>query len=225
MSAKGWYKPAQISLILLSVALFTVGINFTESNATELDYGTMGGFSFDPAEHPDSSIIVIVEDTEGTCEDFEFNLMKQYEGSVPVEKTVCERWSNAEAYHYQLNLSYGYYTWDASDYVSVIAVEGALDAYMEDYALGNAIADLGACLCCLSILGYVVVGRGINKALNAEQHVNIIQTQPMIQQAIPPVEEPTLKVVESVVEPPSLPAEGEDEKEVSGSFWDSLIQE
>ena len=225
MDAKSWYKPTSIGLILLGVALFSIGIGFTESNATELDYGTMGGFSFDPADHPDSTIIVVVENTEGTCEGFEFNLMKQYEGSVPVEKTACERWSSAEAYHYQLNLTFGYYTWDASDYVSVIAVKGDLDAYMEDYALGNAIADLGACLCCLSILGYVVVGRGINKALNAEQRVNVVQTQPMIQQAIQPAEEPSLKVVELVAEPSSLPVEGEEEKKASGSFWDNIIQE
>lgn len=222
MDAKRWYKRIQAGLILLSVVLLAVGINYTESGATELDYGTMGGFAFEDDFDPDASFIVIVEDTETTCEDFEFELNKQYEGVVPVQKTECERWSGGDVYHYKMNLSYGYYTWVASDYVSVLAVEDDLDVYMENYALGNAIADIGACFCCLGILGYVVIGRGINKALNAEQQVNIMHTQPMIQQTLQPMD---IQPVDIIEQPPmDAAAAVEEVEETTGSFWDDLVK-
>ena len=70
----------------------------------------------------------------------------------------------SNSYQFRLhNLTEERYGFSASDTVTIVAVQGDLDAYMEDYASGNSIADLGTSFCCISILLHVFIGRGIAK--------------------------------------------------------------
>ncbi len=247
MGEKKWYRPVFLTLVVLSIVLIATGASLTEPGTEELAYGTSGSFYIEDY-HADMSIIVFTDDVEANCENFGFSV-DRHDGSydfVPVEKTSCDRWSSPDSYQFRLNnLTEGRYGFSAGDWVSIVAVEGDLDAYMEDYASGNAIADLGASMCCLSILLHVFIGRGIAKARKAEHQVVMSEAyptavdanQPAFAQAVEPVEsvpaEPEAApheqaVLEKVQEVMADIAANEvvaDESPSGGTFWDNITED
>ena len=88
-------------------------------------------------------------------------------------------------------------------------MQGDLDAYMEDYASGNAIADLGTSMCCLSIILNLFIGRSLTKA-SKEQQVALNDGQTNLVQAASTVE--TAAPESSVTEQENAP----------GSFWGGI---
>ena len=247
MGEKKWYRPVFLTLVVLGVVLIATGASLTEPGTEELAYGTSGSFYIEDY-HADMSIIVFTDDVEANCENFGFSV-DRHDGSydfVPVEKTSCDRWSSPDSYQFRLNnLTEGRYGFSAGEWVSIVAVEGDLDAYLEDYASGNAIADLGTGMCCLSILFHVFIGRGIAKARNAEHQVVVNQdnptavdaNQPAFAQAVEPVEsvpaEPEAApheqaVLEKVQEVMADIAANEvvaDEAPIGGTFWDNIAED
>ena len=194
------------------------------------------------------SIIVFTDDEDANCEAFDLTVDRR-DGSydfVTVEKTSCDRWSSANSYQFRLyNLTEVRYGFSASDTVTIVAVQGDLDAYMEDYASGNAIADLGASMCCLSMLLHVFIGRGIAKARNAEQQVVVSEGHPTAVGAHQPAFVQVVEPVESVPEEPEAApheqavlekmqevmadiAANEDVAEEApsgGTFWDNIAED
>ena len=245
MAAKRWYKPVFFALVVLGLILITTGASLTEPGMNELAYGTSGSFEVE-ASHVGASIIVLTDDAEENCDNFELTVDRR-DGSydfVPVEKTACERWSAPDSYQFRLsNLTEGRYGFSASDWVSIVAVDGDLDAYMEDYASGNAIADLGSAMCCLSMLLHVFIGRGIAKASNTEHQVVVNQTyvddanQPAFIQAgqtveSVPAEPEEVSIQETVTEKlqevmaDASPEEVLEEKaSSSGAFWENITED
>ena len=249
MGEKKWYRPVFLTLVVLGVVLITTGASLTEPGTEELAYGRSGTFSIEDY-HAGMSIIVFTDDVEANCENFGFSV-DRHDGSydfVPVEKTSCDRWSSPDSYQFRLNnLTEGRYGFSVGDgeRVSIVAVEGDLDAYMEDYASGNAIADLGASMCCLSMLLHVFIGRGIAKARNTEHKVVVSQgyptavetNQPAVVQAVEPVEsvpaQPEVAplqeaVLEKVQEGVADIAANEgvaDESPSGGTFWDNIVED
>jgi len=247
MGEKKWYKPVFFTLVVLGVVLITTGASLTEPGTEELAYGRSGTFSIED-DHAEMSIIVFTDNEEANCEDFDLTV-DRHDGSydfVPVEKTSCDRWSLANSYQFRLyNLTEERYGFSASDTVTIVAVQGDLDAYMEDYASGNAIADLGASMCCLSMLLHVFIGRGIAKARNTEHEVVVSQgyptavgaNQPAVVQAVEPVEsvpaepeatptpEAVLERVQEAVANTSLDEAVADEAPTGGAFWDNITED
>ena len=249
MGEKKWYRPVFLTLVVLGVVLITTGASLTEPGTEELAYGRSGTFSIEDY-HAGMSIIVFTDDVEANCENFGFSV-DRHDGSydfVPVEKTSCDRWSSPDSYQFRLNnLTEGRYGFSVGDgeRVSIVAVEGDLDAYMEDYASGNAIADLGASMCCLSMLLHVFIGRGIAKARNTEHEVVVSQgyptavgaNQPAVVQAVEPVEavpaEPeaapheqeVLEKVQEVMADIAANDVVEDEASSGGTFWDNIAED
>ncbi len=178
MGEKSWYKPVFFTLVALGLLLIAIGASLTEPGADEIAYGTNGGFVID-ASNVDASIIVITDEVDGNCENFAFSV-DLHDGNydfIPVEKTDCKNWSSSDSYQYRLNnLTEGSYGFSASDSVSIMAVKGNLDDFMEDYATGNAIADLGSGMCCLSIILNLFIGRSLAKANKAEHQVTVGST-------------------------------------------------
>ena len=245
MAEKRWYKPVFFTLVILGVVLLATGASLTEPGMDELAYGTSGSFEVE-ASHVDASIIVLTDNNEENCETFELTV-DRHDGSndfVPVEKTNCDRWSLPNSYQFSLgNLSEGKYGFYASDSISIVAVKGDLDAYMEDYASGNAIADLGSSMCCLSMLLYVFIGRGIAKANNTEDQIVAKQTyiddsnQPAFPQAVQTVEsvpvetedasiyEAVMEEVQEVMADASLEEALEEKASSGGAFWDNITED
>ena len=144
------------------------------------------------------------------------------------------------------NLTEERYGFSASDTVTIVAVQGDLDAYMEDYASGNAIADLGASMCCLSMLLHVFIGRGIAKARKTEHQVVVSQgyptavdanQQPAFVQVVEPVEsvpeEPeaasheqaVLEKMQEVMADIAANEDVADEALSGGTFWDNIAED
>ena len=247
MGEKKWYRPVFLTLVVLGVVLIATGASLTEPGTEELAYGRSGTFSIEES-HAGMSIIVFTDNEDANCENFAFSV-DRHDGSydfVPVEKTSCDRWSLANSYQFRLyNLTEERYGFSASDTVTIVAVQGDLDAYMEDYASGNAIADLGASMCCLSMLLHVFIGRGIAKARNTEHEVVVSQgyptavetNQPAVVQAVEPVEsvpdEPevapheqaVLEKVQEVMADIAANDVVEDEASSGGTFWDNIAED
>ena len=246
MGEKKWYRPVFLTLVVLGVVLITTGASLTEPGTEELAYGRSGTFSIEES-HAGMSIIVFTDDVEANCENFGFSV-DRHDGSydfVPVEKTSCDRWSSPNSYQFRLNnLTEGRYGFSAEDWVSIVAVEGDLDAYMEDYASGNAIADLGAGMCCLSIFFHVFIGRGIAKARNTEQQVVVSQGYPTAVDAQPasvqtpqpmesmpaepevaPHEQAVLEKVQEVMAGIAANEDVADEAPSGGTFWDNITED
>ena len=250
MGEKKWHKLVIPAFVGLGIVLILVGASLTEPGTEELAYGRSGTFSIEEA-HAGMSIIVFTDDVEANCENFDISV-DRHDGSydfVPVEKTSCDRWSSPDSYQFRLNnLTEGRYGFNAGDgeRVSIVAVEGDLDAYMEDYASGNAIADLGTGTCCLSIFFHVFIGRGIAKARNTEDQVVVSQGSPTavdanhqstFVQVVEPVEsvpeEPeagpheqaVLEKVQEVVAAITANEDVADEAPSGGTFWDNIAED
>ena len=245
MAGKRWYKPVFLTLVVLSFVLMAVGASLTETGTEELAYGSSGSFFIDDS-HAEASIIVFTDDDDANCENFDLTVDRR-DGSyevVPVEQTSCDRWSLPNSYQFRLNnLTEERYGFSASGVVTIVAVQGDLDAYMEDYASGNSIADLGTSMCCISILLHVFIGRGIAKASNTEQQVVVKQmyidayNQPAFAQAAQAVEpapvepegasiqEAVMEEAQEIMTDASL-AENLDETAASGgAFWDNIPED
>ena len=248
MAKKRWYKPVFLTLLVLGVLLIATGASLTEPGAEELAYGTSGSFYIEDS-HAEMSIIVFADNEDANCEEFYLSIDRQ-DGSydfVPVEKTSCDRWSLPTSYQFRLNnLTEERYGFSASDTVTIVAVQGDLDAYMEDYASGNSIADLGTSMCCLSMLLHVFIGRGIAKAKSTEHQVVVSQgypiavdanQQPVFVQAVQAVEagptepeaalvhEAVVEKVQEVVADTSLDEVVVDEAPTGGAFWDNITED
>ena len=96
-------------------------------------------------------------------------------------------------------------------------MEGDLEEYMSDYALGNAIADVGACFCCLGILGYMVVGRSLAQVAKKDETVVVISAPPVIHSTSTPAAVASIEPEESV--------EHRAEKEPPVTFWGGLVHD
>ncbi len=231
MGAKSWYKPVVFTLVALGLLLIAIGASLTEPGADEIAYGTNGGFVID-ASNVDASIIVITDEVDGNCENFGFSvdLRDGNFGFIPVEKTDCKNWSSSDSYQYRLNnLTEGSYGFSASDSVSIMAVKGNLDDFMEDYATGNAIADLGSGMCCISILLHVFVGRGIAMSNKAEHQVTVGSTFTSLTVASTPYFEqfghqPEQAPSSEHAPTKQTPTEDSLDKEVgsTGAFWGGI---
>jgi hypothetical protein len=247
MGEKKWHKLVIPAFVGLGMVLIIIGASLTEPGTEELAYGRSGTFSIENYQS-DMSIIVFTDDVEANCENFGFSV-DRHDGSydfVPVEKTSCDRWSSPNSYQFRLNnLTEGRYGFSAEDWVSIVAVEGDLDAYMEDYASGNAIADLGTGMCCLTVFFHVFIGRGIAKARNAEQQVVVSEGHPTAVGAHQPALVQIVEPVESVPEEPEAAPHEQavlekvqevmadiaakevvtDGSPTGGSFWDNIAED
>ena len=247
MGEKKWHKLVIPSFVGLGILLVLIGASLTEPGTEELAYGRSGTFSIEDY-HAGMSIIVFTDDVEANCENSGISV-DRHDGSydfVPVEKTSCDRWSSPNSYQFRLNnLTEGTYGFSAGEWVSIVAVEGDLDAYMEDYASGNAIADLGTGMCCLSIFFHVFISRGIAKARNTEQQVEVSQgyptavgaNQPALVQIVEPVEsvpaqpevaplqEAVLEKVQESVADIAANKDVADEAPAGGTFWDNIAED
>ena len=225
MAGKGWYKPVLFTCVFAGFVLIAIGAVFTESGMDEIAYGTSGQFVID-ASNVDASIIVVTDEVEGNCENFDF-MVDHHDGDggfIPVEKTDCENWSSADSYQYRLNnLTEGRYGFSASDWVSIMAVEGDLDAFMTKYAFGNTIADIGSAMCCIGVALSFLTGWGITQARQAGFDVVVGQTNanhssgdPVFVQATHPLESPPSEHAEVPVE---------DEAPAGGTFWENMTKD
>ena len=247
MGEKKWYRPVFLTLVVLGLVLIFTGASLTEPGTEELAYGRSGSFYIEDY-HADMSIVVFTDDEDANCEEFDLTV-DRHDGTydfVPVEKTSCDRWSLADSYQFRLNnLTEERYGFSASDTVTIVAVQGDLDAYLENYASGNAIADLGASMCCLSMLLHVFIGRGIAKARNAEQQVVVSEGHPTAVGAHQPAFVQVVEPVESVPEEPEAAPHEQavlekmqevmadiaanedvaDEALSGGTFWDNIAED
>ena len=225
MAGKGWYKPVLFTCVAAGLLLIAIGAMFTEPGMDEIAYGTSGQFVID-ASNVDASIIVVADEVDGNCEDFAFrvDLHDGDYGFIPVEKTDCEDWSSADSYQYRLtNLTEGRYGFSASDWVSIMVVEGDLDAFMTKYAFGNMIADIGSAMCCIGVALSFLTGWGITQARQAGFDVVVGQTnanhpsgEPVFVQATHPLESPPSEHTEVSVE---------DEAPTGGTFWENMTKD
>lgn len=248
MGEKGWYRPVFYALVVLGVLLIVNGARQTGGGEEELAYGRSGTFNIEET-HTNWSIIVFTDDVEANCENFGFSV-DRHDGAnnfVPVEKTSCDRWSLPDSYQFRLNnLTEHTYGFSASDEVTIVAVAGDLDVYMENYASGNAMADLGGSICCLSILLHVFVGRGIAKASNSNQQVVVNQGYPSVvdttsqpifvqtKQSVEPVlteseaaslQVATLGKMQEAVADNAVDKTAGDEAPTGGAFWNNIVED
>ena len=225
MAGNGWYKPVLFTCVAAGLLLIAIGAMFTEPGMDEIAYGTSGQFVID-ASNVDASIIVVADEVDGNCEDFAFtvDLHDGDYGFIPVEKTDCKNWSAADSYQYRLtNLTEGRYGFSASDWVSIMVVEGDLDAFMTKYAFGNTIADIGSAMCCIGVALSFLTGWGITQARQAGFNVVVGQTnanhpsgEPVFVQATHPLESPPSEHTEVSVE---------DEAPTGGTFWENMTKD
>ena len=215
--------------LIIGFLIFVFGVVLTESDINELGYGSEGTFTVGPTDSG-TSVIVLVENTEYNCEAFEFDLVND-EGEVqPVEKTDCTLWTAADMYQYKLGtLAEGDYKFIASDEVSIVAVEGDLGEYMEDYALGNALADIGGGICCLSFVVPMLLARFKFYTVDSGDQMGFVHMPPPVAEPTPYAEPPqdlasTNALVEEKHEP-KAPLEEEDQPEATGSFWGGLSED
>ncbi len=212
--------------LIIGFLIFVFGVVLTESDINELGYGSEGTFTVGPTDSG-TSVIVLVENTEYNCEAFQFDLVNDKDEIQPVEKTDCTLWTAADMYQYKLGtLAEDDYKFIASDEVSIVAVEGDLGEYMEDYALGNALADIGGGICCLSFVVPMFLARFKFYTVDTGDQMGFVHMPPPVAEPTPYAEPPqeltpTNASVEEKHEP-EAPLEEEDRPEATGSFWGGL---
>ena len=215
-------------LVLFAIIPFMVGEELTAHNTTELhDMGQTGTFEI-TTEEADMIIIVYDDFRLVDCEEYEFNVYDRSQQRITFTKTDCEQWLNSDAYQYESEpLEPGNYTFDSSDDVEILAIEGDIDAYMRDYALGEFISSLGCGFCCfgmLAIIGSTRLGTAYGSQENS-QVVVMGQTQPVqtFQAVVEPVQSSMYQdIVEQAETVVSVAKAAEDEASPDGSFWGGI---
>ena len=212
--------------LIIGFLLFIFGVVLTESDINELGYGSEGTFTYGPTDSG-TSVVVFVENTEYNCEAFQFDLVNDEDVVQPVEKTDCTLWPSSDTYQFKIGtLTEDDYKFSASDEVSIVAVEGDIDEYMEDYALGNALADIGGGICCLSFIVPMFLARFKFYTVDTGDQMGFVHMPPPVAEPTPYAEPPqdlapTNALVEEKHEP-EAPLEEEDQPEAAGSFWGGL---
>lgn len=163
----------RFGLLLVAIIFFAIGINLTETNANELSYGIDEEFVVEEGME-DQTILVFTEVTEGNCPGFTFEVRDDEGAPVAMEKMDCSKWYDGDSWQYRIDaLEAGEYTYTASDYASIVAVSGDVNAYLENYQLGNSLADLGGCFCCLSFVVPLILGRLSKQALDPANQIQL----------------------------------------------------
>jgi len=227
--------------VVLALLFLVIGVSLTETNANDLSYGTSEAFSIDEGMENLTTIVFAEVDGE-TCTNFVFELVDDEGATVAVEKMDCSKWNADDIWHYKIGaLEAGTYTYRASDYVSIVAVSGDVDEYLENYALGNGLADIGSCLCCLSFIVPLILGRVPSQTMDPAHHVELDHSfvlptayQKRSEGSAPKPKtvgqaaEPTTEVqaAEPTTEVQAAEPATEDEKEQpNGGFWGGLNDE
>lgn len=218
--------------VVLALLFLVSGVRLTETNANELSYGTAEEFFVDE-DMENLTTIVFAENDDETCTNFVFELVDEEGAPVAVEKMDCSKWNADDIWHYKIGaLEAGTYTYTASDYVSIVAVNGNVDEYLENYALGNGLADVGSCLCCLSFIVPFILGRVPSQTMDSAHHVELnhsfVLPTPYQEPSEGPAPEPTTEVeaAETATEVQATEPTTEDEKEQpKGAFWGGLNDE
>ena len=233
--------------VALAILFLAIGAGLTETNANELSYGEAGPFSVD--EGMDNQTIIVFVGAKGlNCQEFTFELENEEGVLMAVDKMNCDKWYSDDVWQYRIgSLEAGEYTYTASDDVSIVAVNGDVDEYLENYALGNGLADLGSCFCCLSFVVPFILGRMSSQTMDSAHHFELNDSFVMPTPyegpsespataldaedhgAEPATEEPDAEPAtevedeESTAEEQDAGSANEDEKEQpEGAFWGGL---
>ncbi len=206
--------------VILAIVFLALGAGLTETNANELSYDKSGSFSVEQGTES-LTIIVFTEVSDGNCPGFRFELMDEENTPLPVEKMDCSKWYTDDVWQYRIGtLEPGRYTYSASDYASIVAVDGNVDDYLENYALGNGLADAGSCFCCLSFVVPFILGRASSRTMDAAHEIqfndSFVMPTPYQEASKPTEEEP---VEETPVAEPTVESE---EEQPEGAFWGGL---
>ena len=237
----------RFGLLVIAIIFFAIGINLTETNANELSYGIDEEFVVEEGME-DQTILVFTEVTEGNCPGFTFEVREEEGAPVAMEKMDCSKWYDGNSWQYRIDaLEAGEYTYTASDDVSIVAVNGDVDEYLENYALGNGLADIGTCFCCLSFVVPLILGRMSSQTMDSAHHFELNDSFVMPTPYEGPSESPATALdaedhgaesateepdaepatevedEESTAEEQDAESANEDEKEqLEGAFWGGL---
>ena len=210
--------------VALAILFLAIGTGLTETNANGLvNYwdGTNGSFIVDEGtEH--LTIIVFTEVSSGNCPEFRFEVMDDEEKTpLPVEKKDCSEWYADDVWQYRIGtLEPGRYIFTASDDVSIVAVNGDVDEYLENRALGNGLTDIGTCFCCLSFVVPFILGRMSSRTMDPAHEIQFNDSFVM---PTPFQEVPEPSEGESVEETPATePTVESEEEQHGGAFWGGL---
>ncbi|RJU91882.1 MAG: hypothetical protein DWC01_03290 [Candidatus Poseidoniales archaeon] len=215
-------------LVLFAMVPFILGEELTAHNTTELhDMGQTGTFEI-TTEEADMTIIVYDDFRVVDCEEYEFNVYDQNQQRITFTKTDCEQWWDSDVYQYKSDpLEPGNYNFDASDDVEILAIEGDIDAYMRDYALGEFISSLGCGFCCFGMLAIIGSSR-LGTAYASQENSQVVvmgQSQPVqtFQAVVEPVQSSMYQdIVEQAETVVSVAKAAEDEASPDGSFWGGI---
>lgn len=215
--------------IVLALLFLVSGFSLTETNANELSYGEDGPFSVDEGMN-NQTLIVFAEIIEGNCPGFSFQLVDNEGAPVAVEKMDCSKWYADDSWQYRIGtLERGTYTYRASDDVSIVAVTGDVDEYLENYALGNGLADIGSCFCCLSFIVPLILGRMSSQTMDSAHHVQFNDSFVMPTPYEGPSESPATEQETEVGDEDSTtevqdaePTTEEGNEQPDGAFWGGL---
>ena len=210
--------------VALAILFLAIGTGLTETNANGLvNYwdGTNGSFTVDQGtEH--QTIIVFTEVSSGNCPEFRFEVMDDEEKTpLPVEKKDCSEWYADDVWQYRIGtLEPGRYIFTASDDVSIVAVNGDVDEYLQNRALGNGLTDIGTCFCCLSFVVPFILGRMSSRTMDPAHEIQFNDSFVM---PTPFQEVPEPSEEESVEETPATePTVESEEEQHGGAFWGGL---
>ena len=237
--------------VIIAIVFLALGAGLIETNANGLVNhwdGTNGSFTVDESLE-NQTIIVFTEVSSGNCPEFRFEVMDDEEKTpLPVEKKDCSEWYADDVWQYRIGtLEPGRYTFTASDDVSIVAVNGDVDEYLENYALGKGLEDIGTCFCCLSFVVPFILGRMSSRTMDSGHHFELNDSFVMPTPyegpsespataldaedhgAEPATEEPDAEPAtevedeESTAEEQDAESANEDEKEQpEGAFWGGL---
>jgi|GEM_PF-2948040 len=219
------------ALVVIALAPFFIGIGLEDSNSTVLnddEYGNTGTFTITLEEE---GMVIIAFDEYGTyeCEDFFLEIYGEYGQPVSVTKTDCVAWGDRDMYQFKAGpLEPGKYEYEATDEVWLLAVEGELDSFMDNYALGETLSSLGCGMCCFGLLT-VLAGRGVGMAhaSTADNQV-VLMGQHDSAQLTQVIQSPQSNMYDDIVKQAEAAAPIPDvveEETGPGGFWGDIAQD
>ena len=232
------------AFIALSLLIISIGADLTDGDMTPLGGGEeRGTINVQPSMEGATLLIYQggFDETALTipeCNRIEIGLMGEDGNPLELRKTDCRQWVDREVeYLYRSNpMTAGSYSYESNTEIEIFALNGDLEEYMDQYATGTMLENLGCGTCCMGIFGLFGASRlrqGAN-GQNGEQVMIVNQrlstiakpyqpTQPVqsAQGTTPP------SMYQAIVDQAEekLPPAVEEAADQSGGFWGGIKED
>ena len=226
------------AFVVLSLLITSIGANLTDGDMILLGDGEeRGTITVQPTMEGTTLLIyeIGLDETALTipeCNRIEIVLMDEDGNPLELRKTDCRQWVDREVeFLYRSNpMTAGSYSYESNTEIEILALNGDFEDYMDQYATGTMLENLGCGTCCMGIFGLFGASR-LRQGANGQNGEQVTVINQRLSALTKPYQPPQPVQSAQGTTPPSMyqaivdqaeekfPPAVEEAADQSGGFW------